>query len=432
MSKLEQLYAGFAKTDITPPHPHGMTLFGMDRVYPGAIGVRDPLYARATYIGTRSRGVLMVVLDTVTPLVIAPHQDEVIAELASITGLPKGRIWILCTHTHSSVGEDTSYIFDWTHGDHYRLRTLSRYIDTLLLQIVVVGKEAFLKRQAVEIGYSSAPVSEVGASRRFKCSAGIVLSSWANGPTPLPGMRLVDRGPHDPEVGLVVFRAVSDHRTIGVLLNYSSHIHLYPTLKFSAELAGAVIQKIEQSHPGLMAIYTNGAEGNVSLDAHLPPQSSRPEDWDDQLNHGLELFSTRMMKGVEAAWKKLTFASRVRMGCAEATVSLRLFAQKDGRATDESEPINKPLTALTINDLALIGHAEEAFVEMALDLKADSPFPQTFVLGFQGFRQKYFSSAHGLEEGGYESSMRYQGDALGKTVKTAVQMLTQLRQEAQS
>ncbi|MEI8340866.1 MAG: hypothetical protein WCH43_04915, partial [Verrucomicrobiota bacterium] len=178
MSKPEQLYAGFAKTDITPPHPRGMTLFGMDRVYPGAVGVRDPLHARAVYLGTRSRGVLMVVLDTVTPLVIAPHQDEVIAELARFTGLPKPRIWILCTHTHSSVGEDPTFTFDWTHGDHYRVRTFSRYLDFLLLRVLAVGKEAFSKRQAVEIGYASAPVSRVGTSRRFKFSSGIVLPSW--------------------------------------------------------------------------------------------------------------------------------------------------------------------------------------------------------------------------------------------------------------
>ncbi|MEK7413942.1 MAG: hypothetical protein AAB263_11565 [Planctomycetota bacterium] len=424
MAKTEQLYAGFANADITPDQPRGMTLFGMGRSVPGAVGVLDHLFVRATYIGTHSQGVLMVVLDLVSPIVISPRHEDVIAELARVTGLPAQRIWILCTHCHSAPGENAP--FGWGDTDHYQLRSFNRYIEMIIPRIIAVGIKAYKTRQAVEIGYASAPVAQVTASRRVKSSAGIVLTGWANGPTPPPGMRIVERGVHDPELGVIVFRNLR-HRPIAMLLNYSSHIHLYPMLNFSSELAGAVVRKVEKRFPGLMAIYTNGAEGSVSLDKYRPPMSKNPADWDRQYVTGIDMYSNRVLRAVQSAWKKLSFASRVHMRCAETAVPLRVFDRVNGRIPTRSSPLAKPLTAITINDLALVGHAEEAFVDMALDLKARSPFPATFLLGFQGFRQRYFPSDHGTEEGGYESSIRYQGDAMSKTVTGAVKLLNKMR-----
>jgi len=419
----EQLCAGFAKVDITPPHPRGMSLMGMGRVYPGAHGVLDPVWARACYIGTRSDGALLLVLDTVFPKVLRPHEDEVIAELARRTGLPKARIWILCTHCHSSFGE--AFDQTWKGGDHYRIRTLSAYMDYLLSRVIAVGEQAFGKRVPAEIGYAAAPVSGVGSSRRVRTSDGIVLSAWANGPCPPPGMRPVGRGPHDPDVGLIVFRDRRRHRPIGALVNYSSHIHLYPTLNFTAELAGAVVSRLERRHKGLLAIYTNGAEGTVSLDQFLPPQSPRPEDWDSQYRQQLALLSGRMLRGIDAAWRTLAFRGRVRLRGGEAKVRMRICDTGGNEVR-----LEQPLKALAIDDLALLGEQEEAWCELALGIKARSPFPSTFVLGFTGFRNRYFPTAHGIEEGGYESQILYRdGDGFERTIAGAVTLLRGLRQE---
>jgi hypothetical protein len=420
----EQLLAGFAKVEIAPPHPRGMSLLGMGRVYPGAQGVLDPIHARACYVGTRSDGALLLVLDTVFSKVLRPHQDEVIAELERRTGLPAARIWILCTHCHSSFGE--SFDETWAGGDHYRIRTLSAHMEVLLPRLLAVGTQAFERRVPAEIGYASAPVTDVGSSRRVRTADGIALSAWAHGPCPPPGMRPIGRGPHDPDLGLVVFRDLRRHRPIGALVNYSSHIHLYPTLNFTAELAGAVVRRLERRHRGLLTIYTNGAEGTVSLDRFLPPQSPRPEDWDRQYRRELERLSRRMLHGIEAAWGQLAFRSRVRLRGGDRSVRMRI-QDVDGREVR----LEQPLKALTIDDLALVGEQEEAWCELALGIKARSPFPSTFVLGFVGFRNRYFPTAHGIEEGGYESQIRYRdGDGFERTIAGAVQLLAGLRKEA--
>jgi hypothetical protein len=57
-----------------------------------------------------------------------------------------------------------------------------------------------------------------------------------------------------------------------------------------------------------------------------------------------------------------------------------------GRAEDT---LTVRLQTLRIGDLAVCGIPFEAFVEMGLDLKARSPFPQTMVVGLANGRHGY-------------------------------------------
>jgi hypothetical protein len=186
-----------------------------------------------------------------------------------------------------------------------------------------------------------------------------------------------------------------------------------------------VVARLERRHPGLQAVYLNGAEGTTSLDAWLPPQSDRPEDWDRQQREGVARFSARLLKGVDAAWRRLAFAGRVRLACGTAAVRMRVL-DVDNRET----VLTQPLQALAIDDLALVGEQEEAWAEMALGIKARSPFACTCVLGFVGSRNRYFPTAHGIEEGGYESQILYRdGDGFARTIDGAVRLLGSLRRE---
>ena len=108
-------------------------------------------------------------------------------------------------------------------------------------------------------------------------------------------------------------------------------------------------------------------------------------------------------------------------------VDANLFALRVGE--DDSGSFIAQLEAR--DDLALVGEQEEAWAELALGIKAASPFAKTFVVGFVGFRNCYFPTVHGIEEGGYESQLRYHGtDGFAKTVRGAVKLLHKLRKEA--
>ncbi len=397
-----------------------MTLLGMGRVFPGAVGVMDPVEARAAWVGTASTGALLLVVDTVFTKVLSPHQDDLIRELARRTGLRPAQVWLTCTHCHSSAGE--AFDQTWSGGDHYRIRSFSAYLDWLLPRLVEVGVRAYRRRTPVEIGYAIAAASGVSGSRRIRTADGIALSAWACGPCPPPGVRPLHPGPHDPDVCLVVFRN-RRQRPIGAWVNYSSHIHLYPTQRFSSELAGEVRRRLERQHPGLTAIYTNGAEGTTTLDAALAPQSSDPARWDGLYQRRRSAIAGRMLRAIDAAWKRLSFRRQVRMRCGTSRARMRI-RDVDGR---ERELI-QPLKAITIDDLAMVAEQEEAWCEFALDLKARSPFPITCVVGFVGSRNRYFPTAHGIEEGGYESPILFRdGDGFARTVDAAVALLRRLR-----
>jgi hypothetical protein len=416
------LYAGFAKVDITPPEPKGMNLFGMPRPVHGARGVLDPLFARAGYLESGRHQLLMIELDLclvqhefmATTLDALADDREVRKALARGTGIAGKNIWLCATHCHSSVGEERATTRP------AMAQVLRRYIAMLTAKLTAVGLAAARKKQRVEIGYGQGAIENVAGNRRAKLSDGTVVTAWADGPSPPPGVRIVDRGPVDPRVGAVVFRAMN-HRPVGAIVNYSSHIHLYPVLGFSSELAGAVARKLDRALPGLTTVYTNGAEGNVSLCAHVKPQPRRRSQWNRAYRQERDRLGARMLRKILELYRGMTFERTVRMDMNETTLRIPF-----GRG----EKAPERLAAVTLNELALLGEAEEMFVEFALGVKAGSPYRATFVVGMSGRRNFYFPTTHAVEEGGYETDTWIQPGSFERTTAAAVRLLRRMHRRA--
>ena len=89
---------GAARVDITPPL--GMTMEGFDVRTAGAAGIHDPLHARAL-VAESADGttVALVVADLIQ---VDPHLQELVAaEIRERIGIPRERIQLAGTHTHS-------------------------------------------------------------------------------------------------------------------------------------------------------------------------------------------------------------------------------------------------------------------------------------------------------------------------------------------
>ena len=72
----------------------------------------------------------------------------------------------------------------------------------------------------------------------------------------------------------------------------------------------------------------------------------------------------------------------------------------------------------------------EVFVEMGLELKAKSPFPNTFVVSLANGSYGYLPTAEHHELGGYETWLgtnQVEVEAAPKMVDTLLQMLAQLK-----
>lgn len=408
MAKKLPLLAGFAKADITPREPKGMDLYGMPRPYPGARGILDRLHARACYLESGACKFLLIECD----LVELPSRDyeRIVESLARAGGLDKKNIWLCVTHCHSAPGGPAG-------GFQYKV--LQRYLDRFASRVIAVGRRAMANRQRVKIGYGQGPIEGVGGNRRVKLSDGLVITGWADGPSPPPGVRIVDRGPVDRDVGVAVFKDRHD-RPVGAIVNYSSHIHLYPILFFSAELAGAVAAAMERNWPGLVAVYTNGAEGNTSLCAHLPPQGTDCKAWNRQYRSGLKHLSAVVARKAAALYRRMEFESLVTMDLDETAMRIRSIPPR--------LPV-KTVSALTINDLALVGEEDEAFVEYALAVKAGSPYRSTFVIGLKGPVNYYYFPTPARAEGGYETYLDLAPGSFERTTRAALSLLRSMRRE---
>ena len=89
---------GAAKVDITPPL--GMQLEGFEVRTAGATGIHDPLHARALVAeGADGTTVALVVADLIQ---VDPRLQGLVAdEVVALTGIPRERLQLAGTHTHS-------------------------------------------------------------------------------------------------------------------------------------------------------------------------------------------------------------------------------------------------------------------------------------------------------------------------------------------
>jgi neutral ceramidase len=398
------LLAGFAKVKITPLEPQGMDLWGMPRIYPGARGIMDDLYARACYLESGTNKFLLIECDLVE--LLPQDYDIIINKLARSVVINRKNIWICATHCHSSVGGGSG---------PFQRKVLHRYIDRLTGQIIDVGIEAVQNKQRVQIGYSHGEIEHVVGNRRVKLSDGTVVTGWADGPSPPPGVRIVDRGLVDKNVGLIAFKNMQG-QLVGAIVNYNSHIHSYPILYFSSELAGAVAALLDKKIPGMTTVYTNGAEGNTSLCANLTPQPPDYSKWNRVYRKERDRMSSIIVQKVLQLYKDMKFESTVAMTLDTASVKINTPPRK----------AVKTISAITINDLALVADEDEIFVEYALALKKNSPYPSTFIIGLKGMLNYYFIPTSAMEEGGYETYTWQPLGSFERTTATAIRLLRRM------
>lgn len=387
----------------------GMDLRGMPRLYPGARGVLDPLFFRACYLECEKNKFLMLVCDTVGTDAFESHHQDVIRNLSRKLSIPLQNIWLTATHCHSSAGTPPG-------SPPFLSKVWNRYIRDCMDKLAQVAAEAVKRKEQVEFGYARADVEGVGGSRRVKLSDGTVVTGWGDGPSAPPGLKTVGRGGHDPELGVIVFRNMKG-RPVGTILNYNSHIHMYPILNFSSELAGYTCRLLEKKIKGVTAIYTNGALGDVALCVNIPPLSPRPEDWDRQYRKEMTRMSGILVKSALHSLRGMSFESKIKMGTAAKSFPIGSDHKKD----------QKELVAgMALNDLALLAQGHEIFSEFALRLKRESPFKASFVIGLNGDCDFYIPTAPAWEEGGYEASRYLAQGNFEVVTREALQLLNQL------
>ncbi len=222
---------GAAMADITPPLGMPMIGYGPARTA-GATGVHDPLMARVIVAeGEDGTSVGLVVADLVW---VEPRlQSLIAAEVLERTGIPRERLQLAGTHTHSGPGFPEASDVETEIGH----------------KIADAVARAWEQRRPAEAAVGVGEVHGIGANRR------------PNG------------GPVDDRVTVARFDGV-DGRPIATLVNYGCHpTTLGPdNMLYTADFPGEVCRAVDAELGGV-TVFSTGPQGDVNPGGYSPEGS---------------------------------------------------------------------------------------------------------------------------------------------------------------
>lgn len=393
------MLAGVAQIEITPPV--GIALSGYIARRGPALGVHDPLYAKALVL---DNGATQVALVTVDVLGLQRSTVATIrSAIAAQTGLPAANVLIACSHTHA--GPATMFLQGCGLIDPI-------YLETVQARIIAVTVQAWANRGPARFGVGHGQVTDGVHNRR---NPGAVI---------------------DPDLGIVRVDTV-DGRPLAVLLNYACH----PTCVtgenqlLSAEYCGYATARIQQATDAITLFFT-GAIGDVG-------PSRRGWDVLEQIGNAVAEEALCVLPTIAVTeWQTLASVSReveLPLQPLPTVADLAAFTAEQQRLLANPEWMQQPYqpqivaamlnwTAATLTtvtapaapttvttelqviragELTLVSAPGELFVELGLAVKAGAPTGHCFLCGFGNDNIGYIPTPHAYSQGGYEIADAY-------------------------
>ena len=413
---MNKIFVGAASNDITPKS--SQFLYGYPHEERYSTGVHDPLESSAIYFGNDSEEFIFIGNDII--YISRKQTDEIRTKIYEKTGIPKEKILVSGTHTHSGpvMTEHLSHEMDSVVPPPD-----SVYCNFFIEQVAKTGIEAYEKRNSAAIGLAVASGEGIGTNRRDPS------------------------GPSDTDVPVLVARDDTND-VIAVMVIYCMHpTVLHEDSKLvSADFPGYTKKYIREQiiKKDIPVIYHTGPEGNQST-RHVVTGNTfqEAERIGTMLGKAIEKvipnihfnssFILKTVKtevqllrksfgSVQKAEEKLKNAinklETLKKGNADRRVvrtaecdwfgaeeSLTLAkAEKTGRLKEfQDRCMPAEIQAFQIGDWFFIGWPGEMFIEYDLELR--NKYPNAFIINLaNGELQGYIVTPEAAEEGGYEAS----------------------------
>lgn len=404
--------AGAARVDITPDKSIWMD--GMLRAHPSE-GVHDPIYACALVMaeeGDLAQACAIVSADVCR--LAEPLASAVRSAVAAQVGIPAERTIVAAKHIHS--GPVTS-----GEGE-----VEADYARTLAGRLVQAVREAAGRMVPVRVGCGSGQEGTISQYRRLLADDGHVVMNWE----PYPTEHIVGPlGEVDPEVGVLKLVDRSG-RVVCLLFNHAGHPNVLSGDNYliSAEYPGHAERLLEAEFGGV-AMFVNGAQGTMDIDG------LGPRDWAE-----MERLGGRLAAAVAETARTIEPAADVTLACdsvhyglparrisdeqlAWAEEILKVTGGKvqplaDGVGDDYRAVLYKKLRAeqdrdipveqvcIALGDTALVSFPGELYTEIGKQIKLQSPFTRTYVLGLANGYVGYVPTRKAISEGGYAEEVR--------------------------
>jgi neutral ceramidase len=380
ISAFAEFRAGVAKADLDPPT--GIPMAGYSVRY--SKGTLDPIEARVLAMSDGTRTVAFVTLDLCYPF-DPPVMDEIRAGARGSVD----EVIFHASHTHS--------------GPTYAASPEA--VKHAIPRVVAAIQTAAKSMVPVRIG-SAWGQTYLGFNRRYLATDGSVEMFWRN------ETKVSTTFPVDPTVGVIRFDR-ADGTPLAVLVHYACHpVVLGPeNLDYSADYPSEMRRYIEQQLGG-MAFFLQGAAGDINPYYDKTTLIEDAVGLMKQTGQKLGAEAVRVAKSIRTTapaspriqTKTVVLEARNRWNLEKLRPVLqeRYHMEEIRAGRLLADHMQLPVTTLMINqDLTFVGMPGEPFVEFQMQLRAKSPLPNSFLIGYTNGYFAYFPTIAAAIRGGY-------------------------------
>jgi Neutral/alkaline non-lysosomal ceramidase, N-terminal len=401
--------AGVAVRNVTPTESMWMAGYGF-RNHPSE-GKDTELFVKALAVEDPEGGRLVLVASDLIGIP-RPLSEDVAAELRKKTGLPRERLMVTCSHTHSGpvLSNNLEDMYPMSETERAKIAPYTKKVRDAMLDVVVEALD-HLSPAELSIGRTS---TSFAMNRRKNTDKGYIIADNPDGP--------VDRS-----VPALRVRS-ADGKLLAVVFGYACHNTTLQGYRWNADYAGYAQTEIEKKHPGAVALFWTGCAGDAN-----PTPRGKVEMCE---KHGRELAGAVDELLTKGEWTPVSGTTAARY----ATISLPLGELPDrgklaadllsknvalkkraerltkildgGGKLDDHYP-HYPIQVWRLGgQVRWVSLGGEVVVDYALRLKKELAGERTvWVTAYSNDVMAYIPSARVLKEGGYEpdTSMIYYG-----------------------
>ncbi|AEI48321.1 neutral/alkaline non-lysosomal ceramidase N-terminal domain-containing protein [Runella slithyformis] len=326
--------------------------------------------------------------------------DRIRTQLHDKFGLAKAQIILNSSHTHSGPVLDDA-LHDIYPLDANEEAKIARYSRQLEAQIIALVERAIKDLEPVEL-FAQNGVTRFQVNRRNNKEASLREQTELKGPN---------------DYAVPVIKAVTPNGKLkAIAFGYACHPTVLDIYQFSGDYPGFAQIELENAHPGVTALFFQGAAG----DQNPLPRRTIPlaQQYGRELAAAVERVLEEPMRALPAqlqtAYSEITLPlsappteAELLKTQSETTPYLQRWAtrtlaeMKRGKPFITSYPY--PLQIWQLGDQSLFSFGGELVIEYAIECKKRFG-PDIFVMGYSNDVMGYIPSATILKEGGYEGA----------------------------
>jgi neutral ceramidase len=442
----DELLAGVAVTDITPPIPFRMSGYFTERL---STSTKDPLQAKAVVFQQGDVAAAFVFCDLVgVPRDLAGAAR---AQASAATGIPADHIAVSATHSH------TGPLYFGALSDFFHQRNVTKlgkdpydpapYRAKLVEQIVAAVVDAKESLQPMELKSGHATEDRLSFNRRFHMKDGSVQFN--------PGQQnpniIRAAGPIDPQVGIVAVSKPNAEKPSAAIVSFAMHLDTLSGTEYSADYPKYIEDVLRKSFgPDFTLLFGAGTCGDINHVDVTKRERRKTHELGQMLGETVEK-AIRQIKllpidapslAVRSTIVETPLQSYSEDEITQARKNLELVGTRDlpflgqveaykiidlQRQPGQSVPIEVQVFRLN-EDTAIVTLPAEIFVEIGLAIKAASPFKTTLVIELTNDSLGYIPTKKAFAEGSYETvNSRVAPGSGEKLVEAATRLLEELQ-----